>query len=315
MSVFPDGLFQYGGQPVGSRLWASPWSKAYFVDGENGNDNNSGLKPTEALDTIQAAWNKVTRGDVIYIRPQEYTIGSGFTRYTEEVTTTIGGVGGAGGVDMTNADVSIIGCANSTNPEYGVRWKHATDSTGYCLVNVAPTLHVENIGFFAEGAAGAIHLLSNGATDTQRGIDGTTFYNCVIKGANMVVADGGDGLTIQNTRFHCKYDGTVAGVAYTCNVSPGRRFTMRNCEFIEGNGTVASDQFITLTGVITEVVIRDCYFPQVPTGNAYVVAAAGCEGIMANCYFGTADLSTTGIEEGGLLCAAMYDVTGIQTSV
>ena len=176
MSRFPDGVFQYGGQPLGS-LWASPWSKVLFVDGENGSDGVDGRKPTAALKTIQKAVDLATRGDVIYIRPQHYTIGTGFSRYTESVTTTIGGAGGSSGVHMTNSDISIIGCANTINPEYGVRWSWVT-AAGYNLINPAPALHLENIGFYSEGTTtgGTMNLQNNGAADTQRGCDGTTIY-------------------------------------------------------------------------------------------------------------------------------------------
>ena len=286
-------------------MFASPWSTVRFVDGANGNDNNSGLKPTEPLDTIQAAVTASGRGDVIYVRPQAYVVGTGFTRYTEEVTTV-----------LTQSDLSIIGCVNTPNPEYGVRWKHATNTTGYCLVNIAPALHIENIGFFAESAAGAMSILNNGTTDTQRGTDGTTIYNCVVKGKGIIVRSGGDGFTIQNTRFHCGYDGAVANLDYSCSANPGRRLLVRNCEWQDGNGTVSSGPCITILPPLTEILIRDCYFPQIPTGSAWIVmTGASNEGLVANCHFAVADMTlSTGILKGGVFVTGIYDETGLITA-
>lgn len=311
MSTSPDGLFQYGGQPVGA-LWASPWSKVYFVDGESGSTTNDGLTPGTALSTIQAAVTLATRGDIIYIRPQQYTVGTGFSRYTEEVTVSVGGGGTAS--HCTNADISIIGCVNTSNPEYGVRWKHATDTTGYCLINHAPALHVENIGFFAESSADAISLLSNGSTNTQRGIDGTTFYNCVVKGGDLKASDGGDGLSIKNCRFHCGYDGHVAAISYTASTNPGRRLLIDNCVFQTGNGTAASGPFINIGTYVTEVQIRNCFFPGTPTGNAYISSTGSNTGGISNCFFAVADVSTTAIVEGGLVACGIYDGGGLATA-
>jgi len=301
MSTFPDGLYQYGGQPVGP-LFASPWSTVRFVDGANGNDNNSGLKPDEAFDTIQAAVTASGRGDVIYVRPQAYVVGTGFTRYTEEVTTV-----------LTQSDLSIIGTVNTKNPEYGARWKHATNTTGYCLVNIAPALHIENIGFYAESAAGAMSILDNGATNTQRGADGTTIYNCVIKGKGIIVRSGGDGFTVQNTRFHCGSDGAVAALDYSCSATPGRRLLVRNCEWQDGNGTTSSGPCINIAGVCSEILIRDCFFGADPTGNVYITITAST-GSIANCHFSCADVSSGRIVEGGVICTGIYDGGGLATS-
>ncbi len=273
-----------------------------------------GFSPIKAKKTIQGAIDIASRGDVIYVRPQQYTVGTGFSRYTEEVTVSVGGGGTAS--HCTNADISIIGCVNSANPEYGVRWKHATDTTGYCLVNKAPALHLENLGFFAEGAAGAMSILNNGATNTQRGTDGMTIYNCVIKGKGIIARSGGDGFTVQNTRFHCGYDGTVADIDYSCSANPGRRLLIRNCEWQDGNGTTSSGPCITIAAPMTELLIRDCYFGQQPTGDVYIATAGANYGLIANCFFNHDDLDTdAAITLGtGVLAVGCYDAAGIATT-
>jgi hypothetical protein len=296
-------------------MWASPWAKAIFVDGEDGLDSMDGFSPIKAKKTIQGAIDIASRGDVIYVRPQQYTGGTGFSRYTEEVTVTAGASAGSA-AHFENADISIIGCVNTPNPEYGVRWKHATDTTGYCLINHAPALHLENIGFFAESAAGAMSILNNGATTTQRGTDGTTIYNCVIKGTGIIVRSGGDGFTVQNTRFHCGSDGAVANIDYSCSANPGRRLLIRNCEWQDGNGTTSSGPCITIAAPMTELLIRDCYFGQQPTGDVYIATAGANYGLIANCFFNHDDLDTdAAITLGtGVLAVGCYDAAGIATT-
>lgn len=95
MSKFPDMLYHLGGVPVvnynGNQFITGT---AFFVDSNNGNAGNSGLKPTEALTTLDAALAKCTadKGDVIYLMP----------KHAETIT-------GAGGITLDIAGVSIIG--------------------------------------------------------------------------------------------------------------------------------------------------------------------------------------------------------------
>jgi len=314
LSTFPDGLYQYGGQPVGAFLWASPWSTVYFVDGYSGNDGYSGLKPTEAKKTIAAATALLTRGDVIYIRPYPYGIGHGMERYTEDVTITAskGALGIAGSASypiLSPSDVSIIGCVNTVTPQMGVRWK----ATAIALTNTSPALHVENIGFIAEDLK-CVSLLSNGNTDTQRGMDGTTFVNCDFKGGGVTAADGGSSLAFNRCRFEPKYNGEVDNaLTITANLFPGSKYTIENCEFLDGSdGTAADGPWIVLTTVMKDVIIRDCYFGQAPTNTTYITATNTVEGVVQNCYFGHANMTlTTEITGTGLHLSGIYDLLGL----
>lgn len=81
MSTFPDGLFQYGGMPVGLGSFFPAIrkdAKIYFVDPANGNDNNSGLSPDQALDTVEAAYNKTVskQGDIVFLLGDGSTTGT-----------------------------------------------------------------------------------------------------------------------------------------------------------------------------------------------------------------------------------------------
>ena len=114
MSIAPDMLFHMGGVPVGGARFSSPWATHWFVDGTDGNDNNDGKTPGTAKATIQAAVTASTGGDVIYIRPQVYTLGTGFARYTEDITVAQAQTAGSG--TEANANKSIIGVTQRQYP-------------------------------------------------------------------------------------------------------------------------------------------------------------------------------------------------------
>ena len=71
MTTFDDGLYQYGGMPVGGGMLPlmGGSGKVFFVDPANGSDGNSGLSPEQALDTVGAAYAKCIdkSGDTIYL--------------------------------------------------------------------------------------------------------------------------------------------------------------------------------------------------------------------------------------------------------
>ena len=69
MTTVDDGLYQYGGAPVGSGLIPfGPDSQAFFVDPANGSDSNDGTTPAHAKASVLAAYNLTTSGnnDVVY---------------------------------------------------------------------------------------------------------------------------------------------------------------------------------------------------------------------------------------------------------
>ena len=71
MTTVADGLYQFGGVPVGggSLPAMGKESKAFFVHGSLGGDGNDGRAPGRPLKTLTAAYGKCTdgAGDVVYI--------------------------------------------------------------------------------------------------------------------------------------------------------------------------------------------------------------------------------------------------------
>lgn len=316
MSTFADGLYQYGGEPVTSGgRFTSPWSTVYFVDGIDGNDGNKGTSPDKSFKTIQKAVNASTYQDVIYVRPQTYKLGTGFNRYVEDVTVPLGGSGGSGAI-ATNANKTIIGVTQriTATDFLGVRWKYASATN---LTVYAPCLHIEGIGLFTEDATYGINLLCDGATRTQEGTTGFSMYNCAVKGNGKLYANGCNELVVAGCRFQAKYDGTVGGINLVGSSNQCPRPIIRNCEFIGGNANNMDAACIVTAAPVYDLMLRDCYFSVIPDSGVYLnIAGTTNTGIVANCYFGAADINTacTGLVAGvsGAFASALYDEVGIE---
>jgi hypothetical protein len=305
---FPNGITSFGIPVMNGSRFSNPWSTHYFVDGDNGNDsNNDGKAPDRAFKTIQKAVTTSTGGDVIYINPKSYTIGTGFARYTEDVVITNGGAGGSG-VTATNAGKSLIGVTPKTvaSDFMGVRWKYATNTN----LNVeAAATHIENIGFFCEGATAGIYFEQDGATWTKSGGTGSSLYNCAIKGEGGVLANGSDSLQIINSQFQAKYDGNVCGMTITIDgTNVNRRPVLRGCHFIGGNGTAMDAAPVIWTGKVEDGLIADNYFHTGTLVQINIVTASS-SGLIANNSFAEDDLSTTFIVQNGMKVVAAQDVT------
>jgi hypothetical protein len=308
---YPHGVTSFGIPLIGSGRYSSPWATHYFVDGVNGSDSNVGTEPSRAFATIQKAVNTATGGDVIYIRPKGYTMGTGFARYTEDVV--VANTSAASASAAPQAGKSIIGVTpNSVASDFlGVRWKFATNTN----LNVeAPGTHIENIGFFCEGATYGVYFEGDGATYTKAGHTGSSLYNCAIKGEGGVFANGSDSLQIINCQFQAKYDGNTCGMIMTLDgTNVNRRPVLRGCHFLGGNGTAMDSAPIIWTGAVENGLIADNYF-DLGTTVQINIATSGSSGLIVNNFFAEADLSTTFIVQNGMVCVANWDVTGINES-
>lgn len=309
-------LFVNGVPIFGSNRFSSPWATHYFVDSDNGSDGNTGKTTDDAFATIQAAVTAAQYQDVIYIRPKTYTLGTGFARYAEDVSVTLGGSGGSAAT-ATNANMSIIGVtqrgAHATD-FLGVRWKKATATP---LTVDAPCLHVENIGFFVESATYAINLRCNGATRTQEGTTGFSIYGCAIKGDGQLYANGGNELQIVNCRFQATYDGTTGGINLVGSSNQVVRPIIKNCDFIGGNSYNMATCPITTAAPVWDAMIRDCYFSAAPDDTYYInIAGTSNDGLVANCYFasGNCNAQFNGIIGGssGIYASGIYDDDGVE---
>jgi hypothetical protein len=70
MTTFADGIFQFGGLPVGNGTIPTTFGNVYFVDAVNGVNTGSGSSPTGAWKTVEYAYSRVKNNndDIIAIR-------------------------------------------------------------------------------------------------------------------------------------------------------------------------------------------------------------------------------------------------------
>lgn len=311
MTTYGDQLFQMGGVPVGdgSGRYANPWSTTYFVDGDNGSDSNTGKTIDRSFKTIQKAVTTSTGGDVIYIKPKSYTMGTGFARYTEDVIIPNGATGS--GSTATGANRSLIGVTprRVASDFAGVRWTYA--STTNLNVEAAGT-HLENIGFYCEDATAAIYFEQDGATWTKSGGTGSSLYNCAIKGDGGILANGSDSLQIIGCQFQASYDGDTSAIIITIDgTNVCRRPVIKGNHFLGGNGTSMDTAPIICTGAVEDGLIADNDFGAVSGGVYINIATSTSSGLITRNFFATANLSTTYIVQDGMICVANYDLTGL----
>jgi len=298
MPHYAGQVYQFGGVPVGLNKFVGPWATHYFVDGGAGNDSHSGRKPDRALKTIQAAIDKAVVGDVIYVNPQAYVVGTGHARYTEDVT-----------IALAQSDLSIIGAGYPKSNEFGVRMKTAT---GYCLTTDAPSLHLENIGFFVDsGGTGAVLWDNDGASLTKRGSDGPVCYNCHFKGGTTLLTGGQAGQFIDCAFYHATGTLTIA----TPGVS-GYNQLLRGCRFLDNNGAAPTGPYLNASGAhVYGLVVEFCTFQQVPSGGKFIVMGGTLNtGVIFQCGFEDDDVHVTNnLTLGGteMRLVGSYDYAGI----
>jgi hypothetical protein len=304
MSNVPNMLTHMGGVPVGGAKFSSPWATHYFVDGVDGTAGGSGLTPGDAINTIQGAVDlaeandHVGVGDVIYIRPQTYVVGTGHARYTEAIT-----------VALTTSDLSVIGTGYPRSNEFGVRLRW---TSGNIVTVNAPSTHWENIGAICGGADYTWNFQNNGATNTQRGSDGVTLYNCNSKGGPLLIT-GGQAARVIN----CVFNNADNELILATPAVSGYNQQVRGCAFLDtAQETAPTHPQISASGAnVIELWIDQCFFGLIPTTTAYYIeCAVNSTGMITGSYFNTTNLDTDtdiSIAASSFAVVGSYDKTGL----
>ena len=283
MSTFNDMVYQFGGSPVSSGGNFAGWwdTTVWFVDGDNGNNANSGKKPTAAFSTITKAITEAAAGDTIYVRnriPQSDA--SDPTLYAENLT-----------IPFAKSRMSIIGTSPSAgNPYFGPKIK-LTGAVWAVDVEAANT-NLENLNVHKTGTnSGGIRLNGVSGYATLAGSCGSTVSNCMLRYAGTTTAAGisivGGYSTITS---NCVFMSCSTGWAITSTVLPSRGHEIRNSRFLGNNGAAVAGPYIYMQGAANEVVIANCHFGQDTSQDpgAYVYCTGVVDGAMTNCYLGRA---------------------------
>lgn len=212
MTTVADGVFQYGGQPVGGSLQlqklfstpvGTPESKgrAWFVDPNSG-VNGDGKSAATAFSTMQRAFNSVASGDIIYF------VG----KVVEQLVTPV-----------QIFDVTVVGCGN--RPRHadatpaGGNWaasQWAPPASGGTAAQATVRVLQQgwrfvNILFTAVDAnAGCIELVRNaGSGNDERDASHAEILDCRFAGTGIGVKIGATSFTenvfnvlIQNSTFN-----------------------------------------------------------------------------------------------------------------
>jgi hypothetical protein len=200
MTTVADGLFQFGGVPVGvnpffNKIFSTKYperkGRAWFVDASSGVDGN-GESPSTASATMDKIFDKLASGDIIY------AIGN----IREQLVTPV-----------QVFDVTIIGCGNrprnaDATPAGGnwaaVTWR-APASGGTAAQATLRILQqgwtIYNILFnMIDTNAAGIEIVRNaGADDAERDASHASIIGCRFAGAGIGIRSGVAGSFTENT--------------------------------------------------------------------------------------------------------------------
>jgi hypothetical protein len=200
MTTVADGLFQFGGVPVGvnpffNKIFSTKYperkGRAWFVDASSGVDGN-GESPSTASATMDKIFDKLASGDIIY------AIGN----IREQLVTPV-----------QVFDVTIIGCGNRPRnadavPAGGnwaaVTWR-APASGGTAAQATLRILQqgwtIYNILFnMIDTNAAGIEIVRNaGADDAERDASHASIIGCRFAGAGIGIRSGVAGSFTENT--------------------------------------------------------------------------------------------------------------------
>lgn len=278
MTTVADGLFQYGGMPVGfgllgSKVFSVPnktqkKGRAWFVDASSGVDGD-GRSPGKAFATMERAFNSLASGDVIYL------VG----KVTEQLVTP-----------AQIFDVTVVGCGNrprhaDATPAGGnwaaAQWGPPASGAvaGQATVRVIQQgWRFYNILFTMQGATAAgVELVRNAdAGDAERDASHCEILGCRFAGAGIGVGIGAAAFT--ELLFNVLIQGNTFGPSLTTAIGG--------------------------VGQLNEAQILENFFNM--NTNHINVSAQGS--LIARNYLGT--FTTSGIDLSGGIGTDMNIVTG-----
>ncbi len=276
-----------GGGLVGPQRYGA---LTMYVDGDKGNDGNSGLNPMEAKQTIQCAVDRValTPWSVIYVFPKN--VGDTDTDPASYAETLI--------IPVTAEGLAIIGAGRGRTQGGLPQVKIGGGSTAMLTVRAMGCLIV-NMGFNgASSTGGGILMDDNGTTKVAFGLSviNCHFKNCQTSattsstgGAIYASADGGGWQVLIRDCVFYKCRGGVCTPAGIATIP--QDWIIDNCVF-ESAANTDVDSDISLLGAVVGLNVRNCSFntADVPASSGgavarYIYGASGTKGCVSNCTF------------------------------
>ena len=296
LTNFPNGIMatpNLGGNDFAG--WFD--SNVYFVDGDNGSDDNNGSMETPVA-TIQAGIDLAGPQDTVYIRtlaPDADASEPG--TYEEDLT-----------IPYANHGMKLIGVSPQFGSWGGPKIKNAT-ATALLTVN-ASNVHIANLQFNCTRNSGTYGIYLSGVTGyaTLAGSVGAVIQNCMIKNSSATYGGihvyGGYGVVVRDCVF---YNG-VRGVWLASTALPSNQHRVINCDFTTNNGAAIANH-VYIHGFVRDFVVRDSTFGL--STNPINVVSDGATGIIANCYFNNGSTAMTAASAGDIIIVAANDEVGV----
>jgi hypothetical protein len=268
MTTVEDGLFQYGGAPVGGMFTNG---KSYFVKPYSGHDANSGKTLKRPWSTLAHARAKATaqNNDVVYFISEN----SSLTYTTDFQSTTL-----LWDNDLTH----LIGVNSGNAVAQRSRIESLSTATG---ANLAPLMTVSAASCYIAN----IHIINSHASTTAKGAllvsgDRNHIVNCHIAGMadTTRTADVAGNYSLKVTGSENLFEDCTIGLdtvgrdlsgtgaTYEMYMSGGAtRNIFRRCRIIT-YATNAGFTFLTVpvNGIDRWNLFEDCQFINMPTGVA-----------------------------------------------
>jgi len=303
LSTFPDGVYQYGGVPVGVGRLADIFQAGniWFVDGTNGSAAYTGKKPDNAFALPTTAVSAASREGVIYIKPMS-NVACDDVYYSDNIT-----------VDVTRPMLQFIGAGAGTVPGYrgSAQIRPSTAASHIFTIQAAgvviQNLHLNQTGATAAscpiysqrlGYTGAVSLqvrncrfIAN-VTDCEAAIalkscqysivEDNIFLDCVV-GVKMEATSGSpQGYTIRRNIFEGLVLTRDADILITMTDINSRGHVIADNIFADGLPNSASARFrrfifdtAAATSVATGIVTRNSF--ATATADSMGTTGAACK--------------------------------------
>ncbi len=294
MTTVGDMLFHMGGAPVmsGGQI---PFSTGtyFFVDSGTGNSNNTGLKTTDPLATIDQAINKCTAaaGDVIIVFP-------GHAETISAATSMV--------VDI--AGISIVGLG------YGENRPVLTFSGTASRIPVsASDVRISGLIFYSN-----IADVVSGVTVTG---DDVLIQGCEWRGSaankeflQMLDIDDTERVTVKDCKLIAS---TTAGTNTGIRLDTAHYTTIDGCELRGDFTTAAISGTAGSAAASTDVVVKGCLIENRDTTAGIVIDIHDTgTGLLANnrCFTLYATDPESALDPGNALCCETYVVNAVDES-
>ena len=314
MAVYGNA-YQWGGYPLPTAPIPRYNGRAWFVDGTNGLDGNSGRSPKNAFASItQAVYTNpdLQEGDVVYVFPKVLArTDSDPGSYAETFS-------------IDTPQIALVGIGGGAMQGAIPQVKIGAGSTAMCTVN-APGVIIQGIGFNGASSTGGGILLHDDGGATSAAF-GTIIRGCHFKNCKAHATQGTTGGAIYWSDHGGAWQILIEGNEFYKNVSDivlrggaaviPQDVTIRGNRFSGPSASVTSNIY-TGSGGINGLYIYDNIFTALPTlstGDVNLfVSLTGSIGILANNAFACTG-KTFGVagDNGGTVPATMLIVNNYQ---